>query len=111
MTLGGRASRGAHAAAGCKDRGVFTVHPCRSFCTQVAIQCANNLEYGELCKGIACQAPSIGIDETCTPGPYDDVGVFGCDVYRYNTPSVNAAAGVRASLGALALVVACAVFG
>ena len=62
---------------------------------QVAIQCANSLEYGELCKGIPCQAPSIGIDETCTPGPYDDVGVFGCDVYRYNTPFVNGAPAAR----------------
>ena len=71
----------------CKDKGSVLVPPCRSYCTQVAIQCANNLEYQELCKKIECPPT----EELCTPGLYE-VGQFACNIYRYNTPAESSAA-------------------
>ena len=65
----------------CKEKGETLVPPCRSYCTQVAIQCANNLEYEQICKRIPCPP----VEEVCTPGPYEAVGLKGCNVYRYNS--------------------------
>ena len=59
----------------CKEKGDILVPPCRSYCTQVAIQCANNLEYADLCKKIECPP----VEEQCTPG-IQEVGQFGCNV-------------------------------
>ena len=65
----------------CKEKGDILVPPCRSYCTQVAIQCANNLEYEQICKRIPCPP----VEEVCTPRPYEAVGLKGCNVYRYNS--------------------------
>lgn len=88
----------------CKEKGDILVPPCRSYCTQVAIQCANNLEYAELCKKIECPPT----EEQCTPG-HQEVGQFGCNVYRYNTPAYSGAARTRA-IAALLPPVALAAF-
>lgn len=56
------------------------VHPCRSFCTQIATQCANSLEYMDLCLSIACPPT----DDTCEPGP-EDMSPLGCRIWRYTT--------------------------
>jgi len=72
----------------CDSEGGDTlVPPCRSYCTQVAIQCANSLEYMELCKNIACPP----LDDTCRAGPFE-VGEFGCDLVRFHTPDDDDAA-------------------
>ncbi|KAH8043923.1 hypothetical protein JL722_14945 [Aureococcus anophagefferens] len=71
----------------CKEKGAVLVPPCRSYCTQVSIQCANNLEYADLCKKIACPPT----DEFCTPGRYDVGTGFACSVRRYNTPAKSGA--------------------
>lgn len=82
----------------CKEKGAVLVPPCRSYCTQVSIQCANNLEYADLCKKIACPPT----DEFCTPGRYDVGTGFACSVYRYNTPAKSGArAGPRPPAAAL----------
>jgi hypothetical protein len=42
--------------------------PCRSFCVQVSLVCANNKEFGQLCANIACPPE----EEECTPDPTVD---------------------------------------
>ena len=69
----------------CDREGDALVPPCRSYCTQVAIQCANSLEYMDLCVNIACPP----LDDACTPGPVE-VGEFGCNIVRFRSPSDSA---------------------
>lgn len=59
------------------------VRPCRSFCTQIATQCANSLEYMDLCVHIECPP----WDDTCQPGP-ELIGSSGeeCNTWRYVSP-------------------------
>lgn len=56
--------------------------PCRSYCAQIAVQCANSLDYMDLCLGIACPPT----EEDCEPGPEADTTQRGCYVWRYTTP-------------------------
>jgi hypothetical protein len=42
--------------------------PCRSFCVQVSLVCAQNKEFGQLCGNIACPPE----EEECTPDPTVD---------------------------------------
>ncbi|KAJ1445663.1 hypothetical protein M885DRAFT_549221 [Pelagophyceae sp. CCMP2097] len=70
----------------CDDRGKVRVRPCRTYCTQIAIQCANSLEYMELCTNILCPP----IEELCTPGP-SEAGNSACNIYRYQTPQADGA--------------------
>lgn len=70
----------------CASKGVILVPPCRPFCVQVAIQCANSLEYQKLCEDITCPP----IEETCMPEPRSVATVVrskstACEVYRYST--------------------------
>ena len=70
----------------CSSKGVILVAPCRPFCVQVAIQCANSLDYQRLCQAIPCPP----IEETCMPEPRSVATVtlsktMACYVYRYST--------------------------
>ena len=85
----------------CDNKGKTMKPPCRSYCTQVAIQCANNLEYMELCANILCPP----YEEECTPGPYAELGDYACSIYRYQTPRYSSAprsAKANSALGSLA---------
>ena len=42
--------------------------PCRSFCVQISLVCANSKEFGQLCANIACPPE----EEECTPDPTVD---------------------------------------
>lgn len=73
------------------------VMPCRSFCVQVGMMCANNPDWLDLCYNIECP-PEAWTD--CYPGP---VGVtdFECIVYQYESEWIN---GALSSLPARGLV-------
>lgn len=65
--------------------------PCRSFCSQIATQCANTLDYMDLCIHIACPPT----DTECTPGPgLDSLNLNPndeCYTWHYSTPTDAAA--------------------
>ena len=90
----------------CDSEGGDTlVPPCRSYCTQVAIQCANSLEYMELCKNIACPP----LDDTCRAGPFE-VGELGCSIVRFAAPTDSALTVFASSHHRLLLVVVSILF-
>lgn len=60
------------------------VHPCRSYCTQIATQCANSLEYMDLCLSIRCPPT----DDTCEPGP-EDTSPLSCRIWKYTSAQTD----------------------
>lgn len=60
--------------------------PCRSFCTQVAEICANDINFMQICLDIKC--PPLEVD--CTPDPTLDQVVLdanvGCDIVYVKDP-------------------------
>uniref|UniRef100_A0A7S2RFQ7 FZ domain-containing protein n=1 Tax=Rhizochromulina marina TaxID=1034831 RepID=A0A7S2RFQ7_9STRA len=70
--------------------------PCRSFCTEVATTCANDLDWINICHNIVCDTyPSSDIENrsACTPGPLDTSSskLFGgCYVPKLVSPRSSA---------------------
>ncbi len=56
--------------------------PCRSYCIQIAILCANNENWKELCNHIECPPPSV---YSCIPGPYEQPESEECAMYNIHS--------------------------
>ncbi len=59
--------------------GARTQAPCRSFCVQIALLCANNEDWKDLCNRIECPPPD-GYE--CIPGPYEQPESQECNMYN-----------------------------
>lgn len=69
------------------SNGLSVYKPCRSFCVQVGMMCANNPDWLDLCYNIMC--PPVGTPD-CEPGPVV-VTDFECVVYQYESAWINGA--------------------
>ncbi len=76
--------------------------PCRSFCIQIALLCANNEDWKDLCNHIECP-PSAGY--SCIPGPYKQPESQECAMY--NTPYDLRSTGTSAMRNSSWLVILC----
>jgi len=69
-----------------KDHKLAQRPPCRSFCTQIALYCANDYDFINLCWEIACPPT----ENQCTPDPILEGQVLGaglaCHVPIYSDP-------------------------